>query len=234
MIHDDDYVSGSRDDEQSLLEEIEQQLIQNMRTAGIRKPREIELVNQVMTLRRERRKSFKSINMLAQKFTDENQILRTQLSNRRKQAENELLSEKTNLSKALQHRESEIQDIRQHYDAKHLKEKERNFNLMKLQIEKISKAYEDKLKIVDHKIQKLLTARDGHDQRAAENIAYGMTANAISEQNDRQKAKLQKYAPKFYSFLCCFFRYQFILQVFFHSPSSTFLRYNIVILLILL
>ena len=206
MSYEDDNTSGGRDEQQSTLEAIEQQLIQQMRTAGIRKPREIELIDQVMTLRRERRKSFHALNVTVRRFAAENQDLRTQLSNCRKDSEYELATEKSLHSKTLEKRELEIQGIRQHYDSKYLKEKERNYNLMKDQIEKISHAYEVKLKIVDQKIQELSAARDGHDQRTAERIAYDMTTNAISEQNDRQKEKIQKYVRNVLFFYDCYHR----------------------------
>ena len=151
-----------------------------------------------MVLRRERRKSFCNMSATSQKFFKENQDLRAQLTNSMNETEIEISSRKKLLARALQNKDSEIHNAIQHYDAKYLKEKERNVSLMKLQVDKISKTYEDKLKKVDLKIQELLAARESHDQRAAETIAFDMTSNAISELNDQHKIKLQKYESRYY------------------------------------
>lgn len=192
MIRTEGDILGRESDEYTALEAIEQQLIQQLRTAGIRKPREIELINQVMILRRERRRSFSAISLSAQKAVDENVNLKTQLNNFRIEMDFEINARKVCVLDALRIKDSEMHSIIQQNENNCLKKVERCSSLMKLQIEKISKTYEEKLHVVDHKIQELITARDRQDQQAAESIAFEMTAKAISDLNDRQNTKLQK------------------------------------------
>lgn len=192
MIRTEGDILGRESDEYTALEAIEQQLIQQLRTAGIRKPREIELINQVMILRRERRRSFSAISLSAQKAVDENVNLKTQLNNFRIEMDFEINARKVCVLDALRIKDSEMHSIIQQNENNCLKKVERCSSLMKLQIEKISKTYEEKLHVVDHKIQELITARDRQDQQAAESIAFEMTAKAISDLNDRHNTKLQK------------------------------------------
>ena len=192
---DRDTLLGDGDDH-AAIEAIEQQLIQHLRTAGIRKQREVELINQVMILRRERRRSFSAISLSMQKVVDENGNLKAMLSIARKQIEFEIKVRNDCISDALQRKDSEIHCAIQENEKENNKKMDRCSYQMKLQIEKISKTYEEKLQMLDLKIQELIAARGNQDQRVAESMAFEMTAKAISDLNDRHNAKLQKYVLK--------------------------------------
>ena len=196
---DRDTLSCDDDDDHTAIEAIEQQLIQHLRTAGIRKQREVELINQVMILRRERRRSFSAISVSTQKVVNENGNLKAMLSNARKQIELEIKVRNDCISEAVQRKDSEIHCAIQENEKENVKKMDMCSYQMKLQIEKISKRYEEKLQMLDLKIQEMSAARDDQNQRVAESIAFEMTAKAISDLNDRHNAKLQKYVREYLS-----------------------------------
>lgn len=174
------------------VEIIEQQLIQHLRTAGIRKPRETELINEVMLLRRERRKSYNVIKTAADYFNEENRDVREQLNNCIKERKSEILSRKDLLTHVLRNKDTEINEIKERYQTEYDKLIDKYSSMAKIQIEKISKSYEEKFQIVEGKVQELLVAKENHDEKAAEAIAVTMTDKAIYELKKEQKIEIQK------------------------------------------
>jgi hypothetical protein len=187
---------GEVEDNLSNIETSENLLIQHIRTAGIRKPREIELIDEIMTLRRERRRSFSSIEQAARIFRKENISLQMQLEKAMKEAASEISLFKSSLSSSLKKKDLEVQSIINHYDDLFLKEKERNRFAMKSNEEKLAKIYEEKMRQVERKIEELVDAKAMHDQTTAEAIAFDLTAKSISELNEQHQMKLLKYVSK--------------------------------------
>lgn len=60
---------------QQKVEDLEQALIQHLRTAGIRKPRETALIDEVMDLRKHRRRLLAAVNAQLAVLQQENQQL---------------------------------------------------------------------------------------------------------------------------------------------------------------
>lgn len=218
MTDETNYPLGEVDDGFSIIETSENLLIQHIRTAGIRKPREIELINEIMALRRERRKSFNAIEQTAKNFKKENTTLQMQLTRTTKEAETEISLFKSSLSSTLKKKDLEVQSIIDHYDNQFLKEKERNKYIVKSTEEKLSKIYEEKLRQVEQKIEDLAGAKAKHDHTTAEAIAFDLTAKSISELNEQHQAKLMKYVRKIYHI----FRLLYIGSEVQHVRSSTF------------
>lgn len=187
---------GGVEDNLSNIETSENLLIQHIRTAGIRKPREIELIDEIMTLRRERRRSFSSIEQAARIFRKENMSLQMQLEKTMRESASEISLFKSSLSSNLKKKDLEIQSVIDHYDDLFLKEKERNRFVTKANEEKLAKIYEEKMRQVERKIEELVGAKAKHDHTTAEAIAFDLTAKSISELNEQHQMKLMKYVSK--------------------------------------
>jgi hypothetical protein len=175
MADNDKNSLGEVEENLSHIETSENLLIQHIRTAGIRKPREIELIDEIMTLRRERRRSFSSVEHAARIFRKENVSLQMQLEKAMKEAASEISLFKSSLSSTLKKKDLEVQSIIDHYDDMFLKEKERQ---------------------VERKIEELVGAKAKHDHTTAEAIAFDLTAKSISELNEQHQMKLLKYVSK--------------------------------------
>jgi hypothetical protein len=139
---------------------------------GIRKPKETELINDVILLRRVRRKSFTVIKTINHNLNIEFQNVKSLLSTSIKERELEFLSRKKVVSRALESKEIALNEITQQFQEKSLKMKQHFKNLLKDETEKNFKIYEDKLKIVDIKIQELLSAKENYDFRAVRLYIY--------------------------------------------------------------
>jgi hypothetical protein len=196
MADNDKNSLGEVEENLSHIETSENLLIQHIRTAGIRKPREIELIDEIMTLRRERRRSFSSVEHAARIFRKENVSLQMQLEKAMKEAASEISLFKSSLSSTLKKKDLEVQSIIDHYDDMFLKEKERNRFAMKSNEEKLAKIYEEKMRQVERKIEELVGAKAKHDHTTAEAIAFDLTAKSISELNEQHQMKLLKYVSK--------------------------------------
>lgn len=196
MTDNDKNLLGEVEENFSHIETSENLLIQHIRTAGIRKPREIELIDEIMTLRRERRRSFGAVEQAARIFRKENMNLQMQLEKTMKEAACEISLFKSSLSSSLKKKDLEIRSIIDHYDDLFLKEKEKNRFGMKSNEEKLAKIYEEKMRQVERKIEELVSAKAKYDHNTAEAMAFDLTAKSISELNEQHQMKLMKYGIK--------------------------------------
>jgi hypothetical protein len=181
------------DVQDEVLEALEQQLIQHLRTTGVRKQREVELINEVMNIRRERRKSFAGVRSLVRRLEEDNREIRDRCTTLARERESEMISRKALMAHAVHKNEAELSAISRQHEAELAALKEKFTQVNKLQLVKISKVYEEKLRAVDDKLQQLDAARQVHDQRTAQAIAAEMTDRAVTEVTTQHQAKLQKY-----------------------------------------
>lgn len=181
------------DVQDDVLEALEQQLIQHLRTTGVRKQREVELINEVMNIRRERRKSFATVRLLVRRLEEDNREIRDRCTSLARERESEVASTKAFTAHAMHKKEAELSAIGRQHEAELSALKEKFTHVNKLQLARISKLYEEKLKAVDEKLQELEAARQGHDQRTAQAIATEMTDRAVTEVTAQHRIKLQKY-----------------------------------------
>ena len=176
----------------SSLEDREHQLIQHLRTSGIRKPREIELINEVIQLRQERRKSFTTLHSIAQKQLIENSSLKQRLSSSVDDKVSEAAIQEESAKRILRKKDDEIKIIIKHYELKLTNEKELNFANMRSQADNLNQINECRLRAVDKKIAELMTEKSSHDYKIAETMAFDITAKALAELNDQHNLKLLK------------------------------------------
>jgi hypothetical protein len=176
----------------SSLEDREHQLIQHLRTSGIRKPREIELINEVIQLRQERRKSHSALDSVAKKHWKENISLKQQLASSVDDKISEAVIREESAKRILRKKDDEIKMIIKHYDTKLMNEKELNYTNMRAQADNLNQVNECRLRAVDKKIAELMTEKSSHDNKIAETMAFDITAKAVAELNDQHNLELIK------------------------------------------
>ena len=108
------------------LEALEQQLIQHLRTSGVRQQREVELINEVMAIRRERRKSFAAVRTLAKQLEEDNRNIRARCTTLLHEREAEVASRKAAIAIALHKKESELHAAHRQHEQELLALKARN------------------------------------------------------------------------------------------------------------
>lgn len=176
----------------SSLEDCENQIIQHLRTSGIRKPREIELINEVIHLRQERRKSLSTLDSLAKKHSRENINLKLQIASLLDNKASEAALSEESTSKILRKKDDEIQMIIKRYDKMLRNEKAINIENMRSQADHLNSVNKGRLQAVDKKIAELMMEKSSQDNKIAEAIAFEMTSKAVAELNAQHNLKLQK------------------------------------------
>jgi len=72
------------------IETLEQSLIQHIRTAGLRKPRECSLIDDVMNLRKDRRQTFTNLFKYAELLKEQNRSLKKKITSISSTIDNEV------------------------------------------------------------------------------------------------------------------------------------------------
>ena len=95
--HNDNETSNLEYNESVLrIENIEQSIIQHIRTSGIRKPRETALIDELLDLRKERRIFSSSIHNQLKSLESQNKLLFDELNELKKNTSNELKTAQDN------------------------------------------------------------------------------------------------------------------------------------------
>ena len=179
-----DVCRGSMEDSENLL-------ILHMRTAGIRKSREIELVNEVINIREKRKKFFHAFNLEIEVREAENQTLQVRLAKALKDKESSI-AQSVLMTQALGSRNLDTEALIDNLKLKYSREKEEFVISMKIQSEKVVEAYKARLKEVDEKIEQLMAAKATYGGGGAEPSAYDLSIDTITELSDNHRRNVQK------------------------------------------
>ena len=179
-----DVCRGSMDDSENLL-------ILHLRTAGIRKSREIELVNEVINIREKRKKFFHAFNLEIEVRAAENQKLQVRLAKVLRDKES-LIAQSVLMTQALGSRNLDTDALIDNLRLKYSTEKEEFVISMKIQSEKVVEAYKARLKEVDEKIEQLMAAKATYRGGGAEPSAYDLSIDTVTELNDNHRRNVQK------------------------------------------
>lgn len=175
-----DVCRGSMEDSENLL-------ILHLRTAGIRKSREIELVNEVINIREKRKKFFHAFNLEMEVREAENQKLQVRLAKVLRDKES-LIAQSVLMTQALSSRNLNTEALIDNLETKYSREKEEFVISMKIQSEKVVEAYKARLKEVDEKIEQLMAAKATYGGRGA----YDLSIDTITELSDHHRRNVQK------------------------------------------
>ena len=153
------------------LEQKEQEIIQHVRTAGLRKPRETALVDELLAIRKERRQMFGALV---------SHIVRLQDARR-------ALSEEVERQSAAQ------RDLRSVHQQELKKLEEVHANELQHQVQRLGRRYEEKLRLIGSKVEQVTSARRKEQQGEAEALARDLTAAAVDEVDKKHEEKLARY-----------------------------------------
>ena len=172
------------------IENLEQQLIQHIRTSGVRKPRENALIDETMDIRKARRKLFAA--MLQQLDSVESRLVISEQEFTTAQAS--ISTERAVLQAKAATLEQEIASIHANREQEKLKDLSMQLERCKFEekqtIDRIRKKCEARIKQVEEKFSEVLEQKRRGDIRDARAIALDLMEKAKGEIERKYNEKL--------------------------------------------
>lgn len=153
------------------LESQEQNIIQHVRTAGLRKPRETALIDELLEMRRERRQIFSAL--LAHTV---------HLQGSRQQLTDDLAAAARAMRECKTAHQQQICSL----------EESHGLELQHLQ-QRAKRKYEERLRLLGDKVDQVASAKRQDEGAAAEALARDMTASALAGMEAKYAERLAKY-----------------------------------------
>ena len=153
------------------LEAQEQDFIQHIRTAGLRKPRETALVDELLAMRKERRQIFSALV---------GHIIRLQ-------------STRLQLAEDVERHIAAQRDLRSAHQEELRKLEETHTSEMRHQMQRLSRKYEDKLRMIGSKVEEVTNAKLRDQQASVDALAKELTSDAVEEVTKKHDEKLLRY-----------------------------------------
>ena len=153
------------------IEGAEQSVIQHLRTCGLRKASETSLIDEILNIRRERRRIFTDLMQVCESLRNQNKHLEKQLHIARE----ELIQEKK--VSATQLGEMQKTCARE----------------LKAQTEALKKKHELKLREVGARLEDLVASKNAHDEALLKDAAFKLTQVELEKQREVNDAKLLRY-----------------------------------------
>ena len=174
------------------IENIEQSIIQHIRIAGIRKPRETSLVDEMMDLRRERRKFSASVHAQLRSLDNQNKALSEEILTLKDKVAQESQSLNDLERRSMDTRESE----RVHFEERLKKEldtQEEKMKFMeKINIAKVRNKYEERMKQIEMKMNEVFHEKAKAELKDARSIALKLVEKAKIEIEKRCNEKIDE------------------------------------------
>ena len=167
------------------IEDMEQQLIQHLRTSGLRKPRETSLIEEIMVIRRERRKLFASIK-------ENIATLQTAVADTTKKSDSISLTRIHELEIQLATNQRQVDDLKRKHAMDMRELRDRNSARLHSDVEELSRKYEYQLRTLEAKIDELSSAKASKERADAEARAAGVLEEHLSKLEKHYSLKLQK------------------------------------------
>jgi hypothetical protein len=172
------------------IENLEQNIIQHIRTSGVRKPRETALIDEVMELRRERRKFTSAVHSQLKVLDGQNKVLVGEVSELREKLHIAGAAEELTRRTLADSRESDRTQFEERL-ARELATQEEKLKFMeKINIAKIRNKYEERMKEYDLKMKELFQAKAKAELKDARTIALELVEKAKLEMEKRCNEKL--------------------------------------------
>ena len=189
--HNDNETSNLEYNESVLrIENIEQSIIQHIRTSGIRKPRETALIDELLDLRKERRIFSSSIHNQLKSLESQNKLLFDELNELKKNTSNELKTAQDN-EKLLQ---IQLQTEKLHFEErlkKELHDQEEKLKFLEsMNMNKLKKKYEERVKMMDDKVSEVFKEKAKSDMKEARSLATDLAEKAKVQIERRYNEKI--------------------------------------------
>jgi hypothetical protein len=153
------------------LEGAEQAVIQHLRTSGLRKASETSLVDEIMNIRRERRRIFSDLLSVCESLRNQCRHLEVQLAGSR---EDQVTLKKTAAAHVEEIKETAARDLNSATAA-------------------LKKTYESRLREVGERLEIVASSRNEHEERQLRQTAAELTRTELAKQQEAFDAKLLKY-----------------------------------------
>ena len=174
------------------MEDSENLLILHLRTAGIRKSKEIELVNEVINIREKRKQIFSAFKLELDVRETAYQKLQLLLAKTRRDNDSFISAQSVLMTAALGAKNSDTEALIKNLELKYSREKDDCIISMKLKSENNLQAYKLKLKKVDEKVEELIAAKASYESKGAGSTAYDLSLATITDLNDYHESNVQK------------------------------------------
>ena len=169
------------DDNLSRIEGLEQNVIQHIRTSGIRKPRETSLIDELLDIRKERRKLFSSLSSQVKTLESINQQVTEDLTKLKEKQANEASGLQSQLSTLLSQKNQEHESFDQKLRTELEAQEEKLKFMERLNIDKVKKKCEERIKLVEAKVLEVMEAKKNADLKDAKTIALDLVGKAKAE-----------------------------------------------------
>lgn len=175
------------------VEEKELQLIQHIRTSGLRKPRETSLVDEVMDIRKDRRQISSHLTTNYELLKKENAMLQRQAEQVKDQAEREAAGRIGDLVNMLNKRENDLKTLAKKYrdDFKTLKEQHQS--ILHQETERIKEKCGASMTILEQKIKDLEAVKQGRKEAEVKALATELVQEEHVKMNREFAGQLGKY-----------------------------------------
>lgn len=174
------------------IESMEQEIIQHIRTSGIRKPRETSLIDEILEIRKERRRLFNSLSGQINSSGSQIRILSEELSSTKNNISSIIIDRTEQINTSLKQCQTEKETMERRLRDEFKTELEKTKFQDRLKLEKINAKYEEKNKLIESKLVEIMTEKEKADNKEAKRIATDLLATAKAELEGRYLNKIQE------------------------------------------
>ena len=174
------------------IEELEQLLLQHMRTAGLRSNKESGLVEEILDLRKERRKLFAQLTEKNRELIQENEFIKEQhrLTDQKQEQIVKVLKEQHELELSKREDEFQQKELLLREEIQLLKE---NHKLTEQrEIEALKHNYESKFTKLEMKLRQLLKEKEINDLTRAKQMAEKFLKKSLTEIEAEHEKRLEE------------------------------------------
>jgi hypothetical protein len=172
------------------LEQLEQTIIQHIRTSAIPKQRELLLVDEVLTLRTERRRYFSNLQTHVDKYKKENEEYLKQLATIQQSHASEQEKSQRDYKTELQKRTEELQSLQHEYELEKRMHLE-NMKILENEVtQKLKRLYDSKLNIIEIKLKEVMLEKQTNDLAQAKVIADNIVKKVTGELEEKYQRKV--------------------------------------------
>ncbi len=150
------------------IEEREQTIIQHIRTSGLRKPRESSLIEEMIELRKDRRKAFSAILSKNETISNQFSELKSMFSNQKDVLQHEISIKTVELQQELSLKNSQLEEITRSQEEYSNRLKQRFHLALREEKKILASQYEEKLQLIESKLAEVTTA--AQSKRNNENV----------------------------------------------------------------
>lgn len=188
---DDQLLEANIDHNLSRIEVTEQDLIQHVRTSGIRKPRETFLIDEIMNIRRERRKFCTQLTSHVHLLQHRNEALINDLKEVKEQVRSERSNNSSLLSNFESIRNNELKTLETRYETENTQLLEKIQQQHRSDVDRLKAKYESKMKLIESRFSEVLEAKQRSDGADIEIKAREIAAKVKLELEAKLNKKIQ-------------------------------------------